>query len=155
MRDGVWENVTDPKNGDETASRQEPTGVTTAPDEGPRRALVVDDDDEAREYLRDLLSLCGIDVEVAADAEGARALVARRVPDIMLIDIMMPREDGASLLRGLRKRDVGVPAHFVTARSGDAPDEYARELDAGVVRKPFRASELLEAVTNALTRPPS
>ncbi len=122
--------------------------------EPPKRALVVDDDDETREYLRDLLRLCGFEVEAAADARGARALVARRAPDVMLIDIMMPAESGASLLRDLREHGVPIPALFVTARDGESPDVFGRELDAGVVRKPFRASELLEAVTRALARLP-
>lgn len=116
-----------------------------------RTALVVDDDDETREYLRDLLSLWGFDVEAAADAAGARALVRRRAPDVLLIDISMPGETGPSLLRDLRAHDIGVPALFVTARAGDAPLALARELNALVVRKPFRASEFLEAVTRAMT----
>ena len=129
----------------------EPSATEFAP--GPlRRALIVDDDDEAREYLRDLLSLGGFEVEAAADARGARALIARRAPDVMLIDIMMPHESGASLLRDLRAHGVPVPALFVTAREGDAPDEYGRELDASVVRKPFRAADLLDAVTRAVAR---
>jgi two-component system OmpR family response regulator len=114
----------------------------------------VDDDDETREYLRDLLCLCGFEVEAASDARGARALVARRPPDVMLIDLMMPNESGASLLRDLRARGVPVPALIVTARSGDAPEAFGRELDAMVVRKPFRASELLDAVTRAVSRLP-
>lgn len=119
------------------------------PAEPPRRALVVDDDDETREYLRDLLCLCGFEVEAAADARGARALLARRAPDVILVDLMMPRESGASLLRELRARGIPVPALIVTARGGAAPDVFGRELHATVVRKPFRAADLLEAVTRA------
>jgi DNA-binding response OmpR family regulator len=62
---------------------------------------------------------------------------------------MMPRESGASLLRELRARGIPVPALIVTARGGAAPDVFGRELHATVVRKPFRAADLLEAVTRA------
>jgi DNA-binding response OmpR family regulator len=135
------------------ASRGELQAVAEAP-EPARRALVVDDDDETREYLRDLLCLCGFEVEAACDARGARALVRRRAPDVMLIDLMMPHENGASLLRDLRAHEVTVPALIVTARDGDAPDVYARELGAMLVRKPFRAADLLDAVTRAVSRLP-
>jgi DNA-binding response OmpR family regulator len=111
---------------------------------------VVDDDDETREYLRDLLELSGFDVEAAADAAGARELVALREPDVMLIDIAMPGETGPSLLSDLRAHHIAAPALFVTARTGDAPVILGRELNASVVRKPFRASEFLEAVTRAI-----
>lgn len=122
--------------------------------EPARRALVVDDDDETREYLRDLLCLGGFEVEAAADARGARALVRRRAPDVMLIDLMMPHESGASLLRDLRAQGIPIPALIVTARGGDVPELYGRELGAMVVRKPFRASDLLDAVTRAVSRLP-
>lgn len=127
-----------------------PRALLVTEDESARTALVVDDDDETREYLRDLLSLSGFDVEAAADAAGARALVQRRTPDVMLIDMSMPGETGLSLLRDLRARHIGVPALFVTARTGDGPLVLGRELNALVVRKPFRASEFLEAVARAM-----
>ena len=137
-----------------TVSPREQMEVVEETAEPARRALVVDDDDETREYLRDLLCLSGFDVEAAADARGARALVSRRPPDVMLIDLMMPHESGASLLRDLRARGLGLPALIVTARGGEAPEMYGRELDATVVRKPFRASDLLDAVARACSRIP-
>ncbi len=135
-----------------SAPRPQREGVAVAQEPG-RRALVVDDDDETREYLRDLLGLCGYEVETASDAAGARALIARRVPDVLLIDVMMPREDGVSLLRSIREEEgLSVPALFVTARGGGLPSACGRALNAAVVRKPFRASDLLDAVTRAVTR---
>jgi CheY-like chemotaxis protein len=135
----------------DTDPREEPEGAMLGV-EPARRALVVDDDDETREYLRDLLALSGFEVEAAADAAGARVLLARRLPHVMLIDIMMPRESGMSLLRDLRAREVHIPALFVTARDGRLPDNWGRELGAVVVRKPFRAGDLLDAVTRACAR---
>jgi DNA-binding response OmpR family regulator len=135
----------------EIAPRGELEATLLATEPG-RRALVVDDDDETREYLRDLLALSGFEVEAAADAQGARALLARRLPDVMLIDIMMPRESGTTLLKELRAKSIFVPAIFVTARSGRMPDTWGRELAASVVRKPFRAGDLLDAVTRACAR---
>jgi CheY-like chemotaxis protein len=110
-----------------------------------RRALIVDDDDETREYLGELLRLSGYDVEAARDARGAWTVVTEREPDVVLIDIT---ESGAKLLRDMRAHGIPTPAVFMT----DC-EEPLLELEAlVVVRKPFCASDLLEAVEIAVER---
>ena len=135
---------------DSPETRFAPRGAIAEGSDPGKTALVVDDDDETREYLRDLLVLSGFDVEAAADAQGARELVKLREPDVMLIDISMPGETGASLLRDLRARHVDAPALFVTARTGKGLGDLGRELNALVVTKPFRAPAFLEAVFRAI-----
>src|SRR5215510_7589359 len=61
--------------------------------------LVVDDEADIRSLLREILSEEGYDVDVAADAEQARASRARHNPDLVLLDIWMPDTDGITLLR--------------------------------------------------------
>ena len=72
---------------------QERARMTTA------RILVVDDENDIRELVRDILSEEGYAVETAANAAEARAACARQAPDLVLLDIWMPDTDGISLLR--------------------------------------------------------
>jgi DNA-binding response OmpR family regulator len=145
--------IEDDEMGDDHAPQALRERDRETPEPG-HRALIVEDDAETREYMAELLSLSGLDVDQAPDAQGAREMVERNPPDVMLIDLMMPRENGESLLRSLRRRHVTIPALFVTALPGSGPEHSARELDAGLVRKPFLANDLLEAIQEAIACPP-
>ena len=63
------------------------------------RILVVDDENDIRELVRDILSEEGYTVDTAANAAEARAACARQAPDLVLLDIWMPDTDGITLLR--------------------------------------------------------
>ncbi|MES2699200.1 MAG: response regulator, partial [Pseudomonadota bacterium] len=84
------------------------------------RLLLVDDEASLREPLADYLSRQGFVVEQASDAAKARAILAERKPDLVLLDIMMPGEDGLSLCRHLIEGR-HLPVIFLTAR-GEATD---------------------------------
>ena len=113
-----------------------------------RRILVVEDDPDTREYLRDLLTASSFDVDVAADADGARTLALSLAPHALVLDLSLPRESGCSLLRDLRARGVDVPTVLVTAHP-HPPDELdGRKLL--VIAKPFRAEELIGALEREL-----
>jgi signal transduction histidine kinase len=131
-------------------SRQErPTAVPRGP--GPElRAYVVlvDDNPDLRDYIAGLLAPT-YEVATAADGEAALELIRRRVPDLVLTDVMMPRLDGFGLARALRadQRTSSLPIILLSARAGEGA--AISGLDAGAddyVVKPFAAQELLARV---------
>ena len=115
------------------------------------RILVVDDDPGTREAVTELLRLAGAEVRAAESAETALALVEDFMPEVLLSDIAMPRQDGYTLIRRVRalgpKRGGDVPAIALTALVGDADRRAA--LSAGFQRhlsKPIDIERLVEAV---------
>ena len=116
------------------------------------RILVVDDEADIRELLRELLGRAGYDVELAEDGRaGLRALFAAK-PDLVVLDVNMPGLDGWQTLE--RVRDVSeVPVLMLTARTGEL--EKVRGLTRGAddyVTKPFGRQELLARVQALLRR---
>jgi two-component system phosphate regulon response regulator OmpR len=114
--------------------------------------LIVDDDDRIRTLLKDFLTRCGARVSAAAHAEGARRLLASFDFDLLIIDVMMPQEDGFSLLESLRKTS-SAPMFLLTAR-GD-PQDRIKGLQIGAddyVPKPFDPEELALRINNTLRR---
>ena len=112
------------------------------------RVLVADDNADMRDYLRRLLS-SRYDVEAVADGEATLAAIARRRPDLVLADIMMPRLDGLRLAARLRGDTLPrtIPIIFLSARAGE--ESRIAGLDAGAddyLTKPFAARELLARV---------
>jgi CheY-like chemotaxis protein len=112
--------------------------------------LVVDDDDDIREAMRDHLEGAGYDVTLASTAAGALALLKTGLrPAVMLVDYLMPGSTGADLLMECQ-REVelrSIPAIIMSAARPDDP------LAGGVVlslRKPFRPDELVAQIARAL-----
>ncbi|EPY01212.1 response regulator [Magnetospirillum fulvum] len=117
--------------------------------------LVVDDDRRLRELLGKYLSENGYLVVTAADAAEARARMAGLAFDLIVLDVMMPGEDGMSLTRALRTDGNRVPILLLTAR-GEVNDRI-RGLEAGAddyLSKPFEPRELLLRVGSILRRAP-
>ena len=67
------------------------------------RIVIVDDDPEIRDLVREYLANEGFDIGEARDGEAMRALIAERVPDVVLLDLTLPGEDGLTLARSLRQ----------------------------------------------------
>ncbi|RMH47612.1 MAG: response regulator, partial [Alphaproteobacteria bacterium] len=112
--------------------------------------LVVDDDERIRTLLRQYLSRNGFLATAARDAAHARRIMAGLDFDLVVLDVMMPGEDGLSLTRWIRER--GTPVLLLTAR-GEAMDRIAG-LEAGAddyLSKPFEPRELLLRI-NAIMR---
>lgn len=112
--------------------------------------LVVDDDTGIRTLVADCLRGEGYRVETAADARGMDAALARATPDLIVLDVMMPGEDGLSACRRLARR-AGPPVLMLSAR-GDEVDRIAG-LDMGATHylpKPCSAAELVATVRAAL-----
>jgi two-component system response regulator MprA len=126
--------------------------VTTTPVPKPR-VLVVDDDRAVRESLRRSLEFNGYDVSLAADGAEALAGIAATAPDVVVMDVMMPRLDGLETTRALRTAGNDLPILVLTAR--DAVGDRVEGLDAGAddyLTKPFALQELLARLRALLRR---
>ena len=123
-----------------------------------RHLLVVDDDDRIRDLLGEYLGRAGFRISVARDAAAARRLLGGVHFDLLIVDVMMPGEDGFGLTRWLRARGEGAPVLMLTAR--DAPDDRITGLSLGAddyLAKPFEPRELLlriEAILRRVAAPP-
>ena len=132
----------------------------TAPaprERGDRRifALVVDDSITVRRVTQRLLERNGMRVMTARDGADAMTVLAEHVPDIILLDIEMPRMDGyevaAQVRADPRLRD--VPIIMITSRSGDKHRAHAIELGVNdYLGKPYQESQLIDAITPLVAR---
>nr|WP_210428478.1 response regulator transcription factor [Novosphingobium sp. SG707] len=116
------------------------------------RLLLVDDEPDLREPLASYLERQGFAVRQAASAAEARSIIALDVPDLVLLDIMMPGEDGLSLCRHLTEAR-SIPTIFLTAR-GEATDRIVG-LEIGAddyVVKPFEPRELVARIRSVMRR---
>ncbi len=117
--------------------------------------LIVDDDERIRGLLQKFLVRNGFLVSVARDAAQARRILAGLEFDLIVMDVMMPGEDGVTLTRELRKR-MGTPILLLTAR-GEAANRI-EGLEAGAddyLVKPFEPKELLLRINAILRRVPA
>ncbi len=116
------------------------------------RILVVDDEADIRGLLKEILSEEGYSVEVAADAEQARAARARQTPDLVLLDIWMPGVDGVTLLREWSQTAAdGVQVVMMSGHGTIETAVEATRLGAfDFVEKPLSIAKLLRTVERAL-----
>jgi two-component system phosphate regulon response regulator OmpR len=114
--------------------------------------LVVDDDDRLRDLLKRYLTREGHDITVARDAACARRLLDTMAFDLIVLDVMMPGEDGLSLLSAIRKR-IAAPIILLTAR-GEAADRIdgLRQGADDYLPKPFEPEELALRIGAILRR---
>ena len=118
----------------------------------PAHVLVIDDDARIRELLQRFLARNGYRVTAAKDAAHARRILSGLAFDLMIVDVMMPGEDGMSFTRSIRG-STPTPILMLTARS-DTEDRIAG-LESGVddyLPKPFEPRELLLRVAAILRR---
>ena len=112
-------------------------------------ALVVDDDDATREVVSELCGSLGLEVLCAADGLEALERMRERRPDVVLLDLTMPKLDGFGVLERLRKGEIApMPAVIVVTAAADARGKM-RGTDLGAidfVEKPFRVRELRHRV---------
>lgn len=121
----------------------------------PPHLLVVDDDARLRDLLRRYLSDAGFRITTAADAEEARVKLASLAFDLLILDVMLPGEDGFQLTSGLRKTS-RVPILLLTAM-GEIQDRI-EGLERGAddyLAKPFEPRELVLRIRNILQRVPA
>ncbi len=115
--------------------------------------LVVDDEEDIRGLLRLILSRAGYDVQEAGDGESALAFLQNDLPDLILLDLLMPGIDGFEVCRRVRagQRTKAIPILILSAMT----DSHSRQegLRAGATKyltKPLTATQLLEHVGDAL-----
>ena len=122
------------------------------PDDNAPHILVVDDDSRIRDLLARYLHDHGFRVSTAVDAETARATMRSLSFDLLILDVMMPKESGIDFAKALREESQ-VPILMLTARA--EPEQRIEGLETGVddyVAKPFDPRELLLRVGNILRR---
>jgi two-component system phosphate regulon response regulator OmpR len=127
----------------------------TGPDQAEAHLLVVDDDARIRGLLQKFLVRHGFLVSVARDAAHARRLLAGLDFDLIVLDVMMPGEDGVALTRALRAGRA-TPILLLTAKG--ATDDRIAGLEAGAddyLAKPFEPRELLLRIGAILRRVPA
>jgi len=109
--------------------------------------LIVDDDERVREYVRVNLEMEGYTVREAASADEGLGVLEEVSPDLILLDVMMPKVDGWEMLRRVQERH-GVGAIPVVMFSGKVNERSAEEATArgaqGFVGKPFDPQQLIE-----------
>jgi len=116
--------------------------------------LIVDDEPEMVRGLSDNLRFEGYRTLAAANGEDGLRLALQEVPDLILLDAMMPRMSGWDVCRQLRQRGVDVPVIMLTARGEEVDRVLGLELGADdYVTKPFSLRELLARVRAVLRRP--
>jgi DNA-binding response OmpR family regulator len=119
----------------------------------PKTILVIDDDHELSEGLRLILEKNGFKVLQANNGVQGKNQIYNQKPDLVIIDMMMPKMGGYPVLEHFRGKTDAPPFIMITANEGQRHKAYAEYL--GVVnylRKPFAMDELLESVNKALNQ---
>ncbi|MCG8583860.1 MAG: response regulator [Pirellulales bacterium] len=119
-----------------------------------KRILLVDDDREIIESMRYALETQGYEILVARDGNQGLAMAEREDPDLVILDMMMPKRSGFLVLEKLRRtRDVPLRVIMITANEGSRHKAYAEMLGVDdYIRKPFAMDRLIESVGRLLSQ---
>lgn len=119
------------------------------------KIVIVDDDARIRDLLRRFLSQEGFDVLLAEDGRALDRILQRETVDLMVLDLMLPGEDGLSICKRLRVSGVKTPVIMLTAKGEDVDRITGLELGADdYLGKPFNPRELLARIHAVLRRRP-
>lgn len=117
------------------------------------KILIVDDDDRLRRLLERFLTEQGYRVRGVENAEQMDRMLARELFNLVVLDLMMPGEDGLSVCRRLRENNNQIPIIMLTAQGDEASRIYGLELGADdYLSKPFNPRELLARIKAVLRR---
>ena len=121
----------------------------------PERILVIDDDDDIRAVMEEVLAAAGYQVDVARDGAEGLAKLSGGAPPLILLDMMMPNMDGETFLKTLRGTPLMQDAPVVVVSGSAGVRQRASALDvAGCLEKPFELDDLM-GVVSRLARMPS
>ncbi|MCA9142805.1 MAG: response regulator [Planctomycetales bacterium] len=117
-----------------------------------KRILVVDDDYEIIDALRYALEAKGFEVMIARDGNQGLAMAEREVPDLVILDMMMPKRSGFLVLEKLRRTHAQpIRVIMITANEGSRHKAYAEMLGVDdYIRKPFAMDRLVDSVARLL-----
>jgi two-component system OmpR family response regulator len=116
--------------------------------------VVVDDEEKAREMVGDYLRMHGFGVTLCDGGKSLRAAIAGQLPDLIVLDLNMPEEDGLSIIRDLKQR-FAVPVIMLTATASPIDRVVGLELGADdYLAKPVELRELLARIRSVLRRSP-
>ena len=125
-------------------------------DNNAKKLLVIDDDPRLRELLLRYLSEQGFDVDAYADASQLEKRLQRNRPHLLILDLMLPGEDGLSVCRRLRALGDTLPVIMLTARGDEVDRIVGLEMGADdYLPKPFNPRELLARINAILRRQPA
>ena len=119
----------------------------------PYHLLVIDDDDRLRELLRRYLSDHNFNVTLASNTQDARQQMKHLIFDLLIVDVLMPGENGLDFVKSLRHLSSQIPILMLTAMG--EPEQRLEGFEAGVndyLSKPFEPKELLIRIQNILGR---
>ena len=118
-----------------------------------KRVLLVDDDVEILESMRTVLESKGYEILIARDGNQGLVMAEKEDPDLVVLDMMMPKRSGFLVLERLRRsRAVPVRVIMITANEGSRHKAYAEMLGVDdYIRKPFAMDRLLESVQRLLS----
>ncbi|PIW09989.1 MAG: two-component system response regulator OmpR, partial [Comamonadaceae bacterium CG17_big_fil_post_rev_8_21_14_2_50_60_13] len=117
------------------------------------KVLVVDDDSRIRDLLRRYLTQEGFEVLLAEDGKALTRVLLREPVDLIVLDLMMPGEDGLSVCRRLRGANTTTPIIMLTAKGEDVDRIVGLEVGADdYLAKPFNPRELLARINAVLRR---
>jgi len=118
-----------------------------------QRILLVDDDHEIVESVRFALEASGYEVLIARDGNQVLSMAEREDPDLVILDMMMPKRSGFLVLEKLRRsRPVPLRVIMITANEGSRHKAYAEMLGVDdYIRKPFAMDRLMESVKRLLS----
>ena len=114
--------------------------------------LIVDDDPEISESIRYALNSEGYEVSVARDGNQGVAVLETKYPDLLILDMMMPKRSGFLVLERMRQHEMPpIPVIMITANDGQRHREYAETFGiSDYILKPFTMERLLSSVENLL-----
>ena len=116
--------------------------------------LIVDDDNELSDGIRAVLESQGHKVIQARDGQHGKNLIYQQCPDLVILDMMMPRKGGYPVLEHFRDKKDAPPIIMITANEGSRHKAYAEYLGViDYIRKPFAMERLLEAIQRGLENP--
>src|SRR5437868_10799700 len=119
------------------------------------RVLVVDDEEAVRDMLRRMLEARGHEVALAFDGPTALAAYLGQRPDVVLLDLLMPEEDGLAVLAELRRVDPSARIAVLSSLREESTVARALELGAGdYVVKPVLFQQLQDCITRLAAQPP-